>query len=302
MKSTNTFNKFKYILLAALLCLCLAACGNDDSKNDKFSSALQEINNSYNSAENENNTGNISDNSSSTDTNSHDSDDASPVEEPDSITDSSAPENLTPVIIVLDPGHGGIFGGAYFDGRREEIMTLKVAMYARAYLEENFKNVEVYLTRESNTELSKDLVEELEMRAIFAKEKNADALVSLHFNASEKHDMDGATVYISRRPNVHDTANELAESILQELLALGLKRQGVLMRKSNDMFDEEGEPFDYYAINRHCANRDLVGIIVEHCFMDNTTDIKYLDTEEALKKLGEADAIGIAKHYKLESR
>lgn len=202
-----------------------------------------------------------------------------------------------PVVIILDPGHGGIFSGAGYDGRVEKDMTLKVAKYAKQYLEANYPNFTVYLTREEDSVFSTDIVEDLELRAEFAKEKKADALISLHFNASDSHDANGATIYISRRDNVNRESDLLAESILQKLLELGLERKGVLTRKSNDMFDENGEAYDYYAINRHCANRDMIGIIVEHCFMDSSSDICFLDSEEKLQKLGEADAKGIAEYF-----
>ena len=202
-------------------------------------------------------------------------------------------------VIVLDPGHGGIFPGAEFDGRVEKKLTLQVAEMIKSYLEENYGNVTVYLTRESDIELSKDLVEELEMRAEFAKEKNADALVSIHFNATDGHNQHGATVYVSRRDNVHEAAQQLGECIEAKLTDLGLAREGVLTRKSSNLVDENGIAYDYYAINRHCANRDLIGIIVEHCFMDNSHDIAFMDSEEDLKALAKADAEGIAEYFGL---
>ena len=144
--------------------------------------------------------------------------------------------------------------------------------------------------------------QELELRAVFAEEKKADALVSIHFNASDKHDLHGAMVFVSRRDNVHDAGQKLGECIEEELVKLGLAREGVLTHRSNDMIDENGVAYDYYAINRHCANRDLVGVIVEHCFMDNSHDIAYIDSEEDLRKLAEADGEGIAKYFALQKR
>ena len=206
------------------------------------------------------------------------------------------------IVVVLDPGHGGKFSGAEFDGRLEKKLTLTLAGYVREYLLENYSGVDVFMTREDDIELSSDLKEELELRAVFAEEKKADALVSIHFNASDKHDLHGAMVFVSRRDNVHDAGQKLGECIEEELVKLGLAREGVLTRRSNDMIDENGVAYDYYAINRHCANRDLVGVIVEHCFMDNSHDIAYIDSEEDLRKLAEADGEGIAKYFALQKR
>ncbi len=203
------------------------------------------------------------------------------------------------IILALDPGHGGTFGGASYDGRNEKDLTLIVANYVKEYLEENYEGVQIVLTRTEDVTLSNDVKEDLEIRAQIAKDANADALISLHFNASEEHNQNGSMVFISHRDNVTNVSKLLAESILTELEGLGLKNHGTKTRNSNDMVDEEGKPLDYYAINRHCANRDIPGIIVEHCFMDHSNDKGYIDSEEDLKALAIADAEGIAKFYGL---
>ncbi len=203
------------------------------------------------------------------------------------------------IIIALDPGHGGTFGGASYDGRNEKDLTLIVANYVKEHLEENYDGIQIVFTRTEDVALSNDVKEDLEIRAQIAKEANADALVSLHFNASEGHNQNGSMVFVSHRDNVSNESKLLAESILTELEGLGLKNHGTKTRNSNDMKDEEGKPLDYYAINRHCANRDIPGIIVEHCFMDHDIDKGYIDSEEDLKALAIADAEGIAKFYGL---
>lgn len=199
------------------------------------------------------------------------------------------------ITVVLDPGHGGIFSGAAFDGRTEKKLTLTLAEYVRDCLLENCSGINVLLTRTDDTELDTDLAAELEKRAIFAADNEADFFVSLHFNASDSHDSHGATVYYSLRDNVTDTSHRLAESVLAQLTALGLKDCGTQIRKSNDLFDSEGKVYDYYAVLRHNANRDIPAVIVEHCFMDNAADIGFLCDEQALKTLAKADAEGIVQ-------
>lgn len=200
-------------------------------------------------------------------------------------------------VIVLDPGHGARFTGAVYDGKEEKRLNLKIAAYAKAYLEDKYDCFTVYMTREDDRILSDDQVEDLTLRAEMAKELKADALVSLHLNASSNHKQDGAAVYCPHRANVKEASFSLAECILTELEALGLKNNGPLTRNSNDTFDEEGKPVEYYAINRHAADRDMIGIIVEHCFMDSKTDAVFIQDEEALRALGEADARGIAAYF-----
>ena len=202
-------------------------------------------------------------------------------------------------VITIDPGHGGKRTGAIYNKINEKDITLKVAKYARDYLLDNYENVEVYLTREEDKDLDPDLATDLEMRAIIAKDHNSDALVSIHFNASEDHKKTGTYIYVSRREQVAQQCKDLAKAIMKELTDLGLRERAIEQRKSNDMFDETGDPYDYYAINRHCAARNIPGIIVEQCFMDNANDWQYIESEMALKTLGEANAKGIAAYFEL---
>ncbi|MBO4415815.1 MAG: N-acetylmuramoyl-L-alanine amidase [Lachnospiraceae bacterium] len=203
------------------------------------------------------------------------------------------------VVIVIDPGHGGGFTGAVYNSVVEKDITLKTAKYARDYLLEHYENVEVYLTREEDKALASTLKEDLEERARIAKRHNADALVSIHFNAATDHKKYGAYIYVSRRKEVSDECKGLAKEIMKELTSLGIKEKAIEERKSNDMFDETGDPYDYYAINRHCAARNIPGIIVEQCFMDNDNDKPFIDSEMALKNLGAANARGIAAYFEL---
>ena len=206
-------------------------------------------------------------------------------------------------VVVLDPGHGGKFTGAIYYGHQEKDLTLQVANYVRHYLLANYENIEVHLTRESDIALDPDIKLELEQRAIIAKDYDADFFVSLHFNASEDHALHGATVYASFRDNVGEASQGLAKSVLDQLVALGLKNNNVKTRVSQDYFAEDGTRLDYYAVIRHNAVRDIPGIIIEHCFMDNENDYKsFMETDEKLQALAEADAKGIANYLGLEKK
>ena len=221
------------------------------------------------------------------------------IKEENNVPEGDYAEN---VIIALDAGHGGGYTGASYDGKIEKDLTLQVATYVKDYLEANYTGMEVYLVRDTDAALSSDVAMDLEMRAEYAKNVNADSLVSLHFNASENHSQEGAMVLISHRETVTQASQDLANSILDELENLGLKNKGTVTRNSNDMFDENGNPLDYYAINRHCAKRDIPGIIVEHCFMDHERDQEIIKDDAALKELAKADAIGIANYYGLPNK
>ena len=218
------------------------------------------------------------------------------------------PANDGKIVVVLDPGHGGIWTGAVSGNYVEAAINLKIGHYCLEYIREHYPQIEVYMTRTEDKTFSNDLPTDLLERILFAKAKNADVLVSLHLNASGSGNASGCLICTQHRDNVKDNANRLGSLILERLEALGIKsramsngvRQGLYIRYSGDHFDDKGNPLEYYQICRNAANEDLVGIIVEHCFIDSASDSKYFATEDAIRALAEADAKGIAAYFGLE--
>lgn len=98
----------------------------------------------------------------------------------------SRPEIKT---IVLDPGHGGKDPGAIGrTGLAEKAITLQVGLELRDLLV-NRLGKRVLLTREH------DVFVELEDRAKFANEKEADLFVSIHVNSHPQRSTKGLEVY-----------------------------------------------------------------------------------------------------------
>lgn len=131
----------------------------------------------------------------------------------------------TPVVIVIDPGHGGTVkvgdsspnNATSPSGEKEKNWTLDVAKRAHAaVLTEAIsagKNVRVILTRESDVNLG------LSARANVAKVNGAKLFLSIHFNASEGHNARGVETLI-RDVNVNlDEDRVLAAAVQAEVLA-----------------------------------------------------------------------------------
>jgi len=231
----------------------------------------------------------------------------------------SAGPNRTPgkagqYTIVLDPGHGGKWPGAVGTTAngiklQESILSLKIANYCKAYLEAYYPEIKVVMTRTDENALASDLTKDLKLRNQVAVDAKADALVSLHLNASGTGDASGCLVCTPHRAVVKDKAVKLSSAILDQLEAIGLKtrnmssgvRSGVYFRKSeNGTRDANGNLVEYYAICRNAADVGMIGIIVEHCYIDSKSDQRFLESESALRALGEADARGIAAYFGLE--
>ncbi len=188
------------------------------------------------------------------------------------------------LVIVLDPGHDASkHPGAASNGVREEIVTLKIAEYCKEVLEQ-YSGVSVYMTRtDGNCPFpGTSSIEDIIKRVDWAKTKDADAFISFHINSGSSA-AQGAEVYY---PKGEKDAQNLAKNIVSELAKLGLKNRG-----------DKGD--DSYAVIRQSKRNGFPGLIIEHAFVSNPSDVKWFQTEENLKRLGEADAAGIVNYYGL---
>ena len=194
------------------------------------------------------------------------------------------------VNIVIDPGHGGAGGtrpGAQYNGLTEKELTLKVANALKAELEK-YDNVNVYMTRTTDTEVT------LEQRAEYAKSVNADFLFSVHFNASADHIFYGSEVWTSPFGSFYQAGYNFGQIVSNEWSTLGLYQKGVKSKVG-----KTGR--DYYGILKHCVARNIPGVILEHAYLDHVYDVSMVKTENFLNQLGVADATAIAKYFKLKS-
>lgn len=205
-------------------------------------------------------------------------------------------------VICLDPGHGGPYSGTTYGNLKEKDQTLKIANYCKDYLEENYPGVQVIMTRSTDIQLNyEDEDQELVDRVMVGVNAGADVFVSIHLNAVEggSQAAHGCSALISKQPNIHGESVRLSNCILNQLKKLGIYSHGCIVRDDDEGYvDENGVPLDYYSINRNSAKYGQIGIIIEQCYMTEA-DKPYWYGEEALKKLGIADAIGIAEYLGL---
>ena len=193
-----------------------------------------------------------------------------------------------PIVVVIDPGHGGEnLGGQYEEYVEKEINPI-VAEAMKQELEK-YEGVTVYLTHEEDIDMS------IRDRARFAKEKNADFLVCLHFNMSVKHDLFGAEVWVPATGEYYAKGYALAEIYMQEFTELGLYSRGIKTR-INDRNK------NYYGILRYCTEEGIPAVLVEHCHFDHPNDQPfYQEGEEQWKQFGVLDATAVAKYFGLKS-
>ena len=190
------------------------------------------------------------------------------------------------IVIVIDPGHGGENLGTTENGFEEKSMNM---ITASAMYEElcQYDNIEVYMTRTDDVDLS------LKERAEFAAGVDADFMISLHYNASECHELFGSEIWVQMDAPNNVYGYQFGKIWLEALGDRGLFVRGIKTR--------EGKNGDYYGILREAAKLDVPTVIIEHCHVDESRDVIYCDSDEDLILFGKEDATAVAKYFGLKS-
>lgn len=218
-------------------------------------------------------------------------------------------------LVVLDPGHGGREPGAANDryGLVESQLALQLAELAANRLREIMPKARVMLTRSSDVDLT------LEERCALANAMEADAFVSIHFNASsEPVRKGGVTTFVL------DTTND------RQALRLAARENGTrvsevtgiqsLLAKHHRKGQAEGSTTLAGKIQRHTlksgrrvipklADRGvrramfyvLVGarmpaVLLEASFLTHEPEARALSTRRYRKALADGIASGIASY------
>jgi N-acetylmuramoyl-L-alanine amidase len=211
-------------------------------------------------------------------------------------------------VVVLDPGHGGREKGACYFGMQEKVLNLKIAKYCQAELA-RYANVKVIMTRTSDRAVSNaGLSADLQARSRIAKNNHADLFVCLHNNAfgeGESAATNGVRVYHQNNSfyaNVGAQSKKLAQILARRIAGCGLTNGGARTRYSDDRSrrDPSGKKGDYYGVLFYNKTYRIPAVIVEHAFMSNKSDAAKLKDEAFLKRLGQADAAGIAEYLGLK--
>lgn len=232
----------------------------------------------------------------------------------------SIPNKVKAMTIVLDPGHGGKDSGAVYKNIYEKDITLKTTRYLRDFLNEY--DVEVILTHDglaSNVDFS------VYNRAMVARNKKADLLVCMHYNSGNSK---GAEMWVTANKSLskyNKEMTELGNKMLTNLGQLGIANRGVKTKLiPSDVTDiyTDGTRADYYGIIRYAMRGTMIDsgvrkpagavdaniqngegiptILVEHCFIQE--DYSFIDSDEDLKKIAEADGRAIVEQYNLKKK
>lgn len=185
--------------------------------------------------------------------------------------------------VVIDPGHGGMDGGAVSVlGDPEKDINLSIGLKLQNILKE--KGIAVVMTRETDTGLygeadSNKKVADMKARCQLINEVSPDLMISIHQNNYQSEGVKGAQVFYYST----SLEGERAATTLQKYLVEGLDKENGRKAKANDNY--------YILINVKCP-----AIIAECGFLSNYEEAELLKSEEYQQKVAVALSNGICDY------
>ncbi|GAF18739.1 LOW QUALITY PROTEIN: germination-specific N-acetylmuramoyl-L-alanine amidase, cell wall hydrolase CwlD [Bacillus sp. JCM 19046] len=192
---------------------------------------------------------------------------------------------LSGKVIVLDPGHGGMDGGASSkSGILEKKITLDVALKLRDYLQE--AGHLVILTREEDIDLADETtakirqrkVEDLRKRVEIVNESDADFFLSIHMNAIPSDRWRGSQTFY----HLKDKKNEELAVFIQEELKRNLENT-----------DRYAKPIHHVYLLKEAK---IPGALVEAGFLSNPAEAALLENDDYQTKVAASIYEGMLRY------
>ncbi len=181
--------------------------------------------------------------------------------------------------IMINPEHGGSDGGASYGGLTEKTLNLKAAKYCQDYLTDY--ECEPFLSREDDRYL---LIAD---RINILKQQGANAVVTIAHNAGGG---DGCEIFYWQG----DLKSKAFASALEaQYKAIGQNSRGV---------KQSSESAYNFGMVREPAKLGIPAILSEFAFLDNAADRTAVDSDEDLKREGEAIAKAVIEYFGLKQK
>lgn len=202
----------------------------------------------------------------------------------------STTESVRP-IIILDPGHGGMDGGATgADGTLESELNLSISLKIDAVL--GLLGENTLMTRDSDRDLSDEdavsisqkKVSDIRNRVALVNSHPESILLSIHCNSFEESKYHGAQAFYNGLGDSQNLATEIQTQINQNV------------DSSNHRESKKIQP-DVYLM----AHIDVPGVLVECGFLTNPGELLRLNTEDYQKQLAVAIAVTVTNHLSIDT-
>ncbi|MBY7141820.1 N-acetylmuramoyl-L-alanine amidase CwlD [Virgibacillus sp. NKC19-3] len=186
--------------------------------------------------------------------------------------------------IVLDPGHGGVDGGAGQEGALEKDIALTITKKLQHYLQQT--GAIVYLTREEDVDLAEEdtqgysrrKTEDIRNRLQFIHDHEADFFVTLHLNALPSSEWRGAQTFYYPE---FDESRHLAKMIQSEITR-NLENTNRSTLANNSMY--------------LLKNAEVPGALVEAGFLSNREERELLTQDKYQDQMAASIYEGILRY------
>ncbi|HBI6978043.1 N-acetylmuramoyl-L-alanine amidase CwlD [Clostridium perfringens] len=191
-------------------------------------------------------------------------------------------------VIVIDPGHGGIDGGAKSEnGVIEKDINLSISLKTKAALES--KGYKVIMTRSEDVGLYTEgkkvrekKIEDLGNRVKIKKENKCDAFISIHQNMFPQKNCKGAQVW-SANNEPSQKLGKIIQQKFKEEVDQNNKREAKVAKKEYKILNDGYEG---------------ASVIVECGFLSNPEECELLGKEDYQNKIANTLANAIDEYFK----
>ncbi|EGT0012889.1 N-acetylmuramoyl-L-alanine amidase CwlD [Clostridium perfringens] len=191
-------------------------------------------------------------------------------------------------IIVIDPGHGGIDGGAKSEGGViEKDINLSISLKTKDALES--KGYKVIMTRSEDVGLYTEgkkvrekKIEDLGNRVKIKKENKCDAFISIHQNMFPQKNCKGAQVW-SANNEPSQKLGKIIQQKFKEEVDQNNKREAKVAKKEYKILNDGYEG---------------ASVIVECGFLSNPEECELLGKEDYQNKIANTLANAIDEYFK----
>ncbi|WP_081897083.1 N-acetylmuramoyl-L-alanine amidase CwlD [Clostridium sp. KNHs214] len=187
--------------------------------------------------------------------------------------------------ILIDPGHGGIDGGAVSkNGTVEKHINLNISLNLKEELKK--KGYKVIMTREEDKGLySEDSrskkIEDLNNRCEIKEKTKCDMFISIHLNKFPQSKYYGAQVWHSSNPESKELADIIQKKLIEDL------------DKQNKRQPKDAK--DMYKILR--CNDTIPSVIVECGFLSNEREEQLLKDEAYQEKIAKSISKSVDEYF-----
>ncbi|HID0817532.1 N-acetylmuramoyl-L-alanine amidase CwlD [Clostridium botulinum] len=192
-------------------------------------------------------------------------------------------------IILIDPGHGGMDGGAVArDGTLEKDVNLEISKILKKNLKK--EGYKVVMTREDDSGLySEDKgkrvrqkkIEDLNKRCELKRTTKCDMFISIHLNMFDQSQYYGAQVWYSNNEDSKRLAHILQNNLREEL-------------DENNKRKEKAAKNSYKILRN---NDKMPSVIVECGFLSNSMELEKLKSTDYQEKISKAIVKSVGDYF-----